>query len=172
MFGRRSDGTIAKNVDPMIRVTSAIMPHRYDAMVNYLLEVRCDEMDKFIEEESQKGNSFSYMDIAIAAIVRMYAMRPCLNRFVMNTRVYDRKGISVCLAVKKSLRDGADETVVKFEFDGTENIYQVKEKIDALVKQNKGEDKVNDTDKFAKILTLNLKVVDCHAVQAQLAMTN
>lgn len=152
MFGKRSDGKVAKDIDPILRMTSAIMPHRYDAMVNYLLEVRCDDMDKFIEEESLKGNTFSYMHILIAAIVRMYAERPALNRFTMNTRIYNRKGIFVAFTVKKALRDGADETTVKLEFDGTENIYQVKEKIDAEILKNKGNDKENSTDKTAKLL--------------------
>ena len=152
MFGRRSDGTVAKNIDPILRVTSAIMPHRYDAMVNYLLEVRCDDIDRFIEEERKKGIEFSYMEIAMAAIVRMYAERPALNRFTMNTRLYDRKGIYISFAVKKSLRDGADETTVKLGFDGTENIYEIKQKIDEAVKANKGNDKENSTDKMAKLL--------------------
>lgn len=152
MFGLRNDGKVAKDIDPMLRVTSVIMPHRYDAMVNYLLEVRTDDMDKFIAEESEKGNNFTYMHILIAAIVRMYAERPALNRFTMNTRIYNRKGISVCFTVKKSLRDGADETTIKLEFDGTENIYQIKEKMDAEIAKNKGNDKQNDTDKTAKLL--------------------
>lgn len=152
MFGKRSDGKVAKDIDPVLRITSVIMPHRYDAMVNYLLEVRCDDMDKFIAEESKKGNTFSYMHIVIASIVRMYAMRPWLNRFTMNTRIYDRKGIFVCFTIKKSLRDGADETVVKLEFDGTENIYEIKEKIDKEVLANKGNDKKNSTDKTANLL--------------------
>lgn len=152
MFGKRSDGKVAKNIDPMLRITSVIMPHRYDAMVNYLLEIRCDEMDKFIREELEKGNEFTYMHIVIAAIVRMYAERPALNRFTMNTRIYDRKGIFVAFTIKKSLRDGADETTIKLEFDGTENIYQIKEKIDAEIMKNKGNDKQNGTDKTAKLL--------------------
>lgn len=152
MFGKRSDGKVAKNIDPILRVTSVIMPHRYDAMVNYLLEIRCEEMDKFIKEEREKGNEFTYMHIVIAAIVRMYAERPALNRFTMNTRIYDRKGIFVAFTVKKSLRDGADETTIKLEFDGTENIYQIKEKIDAEILKNKGNDKQNSTDKTAKWL--------------------
>lgn len=152
MFGKRSDGKVAKNIDPILRITSVIMPHRYDAMVNYLLEIRCDEMDKFIREELEKGNEFTYMHIVIAAIVRMYAERPALNRFTMNTRIYDRKGIFVAFTIKKSLRDGADETTIKLEFDGTENIYQIKEKIDAEIVKNKGNDKQNGTDKTAKLL--------------------
>lgn len=153
MFGKRSDGELVKGGDPILRVTSAIMKYRYDAMVNYLLEVECDEIDKFIAKQlAENGISFSYMDIAIAAIVRMYAERPELNRFTMNTRIYDRKGIYISLTVKKSLRDGCDETTVKLHFDGTENIYQVKEKIDREIALNKGNDKTNSTDKTAKLL--------------------
>lgn len=154
MFGRRSDGVIAKNIDPILRVTSAIMPHRYDAMVQYLLEVRCDELDKFIAQESEKGNHFNYMHVAIATLVRMYAERPTLNRFVMNTRLYDRKGIHISFAVKKALKETADETTVKLEFDGTENLYQIKEKMNQAILSNKGADKENGTDKFAKCLLI------------------
>lgn len=152
MFGRRSDGKLVKGGDPMLRITSAIMKHRYDAMVNYLIEVDCESLDNFIVRERENGFHFSYMDIAMAAIVRMYAERPELNRFTMNTRIYDRNGIYICLTVKKSLREGADETTVKIGFDGSENIYQVKEKIDKAINANKGIDKVNSTDKTAKLL--------------------
>ena len=122
MFGRRSDGKLVKGGDPMLRITSAIMKHRYDAMVNYLIEIDCESLDNFIVRERENGFHFSYMDIAMAAIVRMYAERPELNRFTMNTRIYDRNGIYICLTVKKSLREGADETTVKIGFDGSENI--------------------------------------------------
>lgn len=152
MFGKRSDGVVAKNIDPMLRITSAMMPRRYDAMVNYLLEVRCDDIDNFIASEREKGNDFSYMDVLFAAIVRMYASRPDMNRFTMNTRIYKRNNISICFAVKKQLRDGADETVVKLEFDGTENIYQVRQKVHEAISVNKGAEKENKTDKFAKFL--------------------
>lgn len=152
MFGKRSDGTLVKGGDPMLRITSAIMKHRYDAMVNYLLEVDLESLDNFILKEREKGVYFTYMDVVMAAIVRVYAERPELNRFTMNTRIYDRKGISICFTVKKSLRENSDETTVKLEFDGTENIYEVKAKIDEAIKANKGSDKTNDTDKTAKML--------------------
>ncbi len=152
MFGRRCDGKLVKGGDPMLRITSAIMKHRYDAMVNYLMEIDCESLDKFIVKERENGINFTYMDIVMAAIVRMYAERPELNRFTMNTRIYDRKGISICLTVKKSLRENSDETTVKLEFDGSENIYQIKEIIDKNIKMNKGTDKTNSTDRTAKLL--------------------
>ena len=65
MFGRRSDGKQAKNIDPIMRITGTIMQHRYDAMINHLLEVDCAGIDKFIEEERGNGVSLSYMDVVI-----------------------------------------------------------------------------------------------------------
>ena len=68
------------------------------------------------------------MHIIIASIVRIFALRPQLNRFVMNGRLYKRNKIYVSFSVKKRLRDDAEETSIKLEFEGTENIFEVKEK--------------------------------------------
>ncbi len=152
MFGRRSDGKQAKNIDPIMRITGTIMQHRYDAMINHLLEVDCAGIDKFIEEERGNGVSLSYMDVVIAAIVRTLAERPQLNRFVMNTRVFDRKGIYISMTIKKTLRDGADEAVLKFKFDGSESIYDIKERIDNAVRENQKTDASNGTEKTARML--------------------
>ena len=92
MFKHRSDGIFEKTADPILGMTSHLMPRRYDAMVNSKLEVRCEAMDEYIKKTyEEKGIHFSYMEILIAAIVRMYAERPFLNRFVMNGRVFRRK---------------------------------------------------------------------------------
>ena len=135
MFSKRADGVVVKDGDPILKLTGHIMPHRYDAMVQFLLEARCEEMDKYIHMMSEKGIKFSYMHILMAAIVRMYAEKPQLNRFVMNGRLFQR-----------------DETTVKLKFTGEENIFEIKKMIDDAVLENKGDDKSNDTDGMAKLL--------------------
>lgn len=151
MFGHRSDGKKLKHVDPTLRMLTYIMPKRYDAMVNYKSSFRCEKMDEFIKEEQEKHNiKFSYMDIIIAGLVRMYAKRPKLNRFVMNGYLYARNKIRICFVVKKKLTDDGAETEVQLEFDGTESIYDIKQKIDEEVKKNTAIDEKNDTDKFIK----------------------
>ena len=84
MFRHRSDGKFAKDADPILGMTSHIMPHRYDAMVHFLHVQRCEPIDEYIREMSDKGIRYTYMDILIATLVRMYAERPKINRFVMN----------------------------------------------------------------------------------------
>ena len=152
MFNHRSDGVIVKDGDPILRITSHIMPHRYDAMVQFLLEARCEAMDEYIKQMSDQGTRLSYMHILIAALVRMYAERPQLNRFVMNGRIFQRKSIYISFAVKKQLTENAGETTVKLKFTGEENIFEIKKMIDDQILANKGADKSNDTDHMAKFL--------------------
>ena len=92
-------------------------------------EVLCDPIDKFIMEQREKDCSLTYMHVVIAAIVRLIALRPQLNRFVVNGRVFKRKNICVSYVVKKSLRDDVEETTVKLELTGKETIYEIKEMI-------------------------------------------
>src|SRR5574344_1969092 len=154
MFKHRSDGIFEKSADPIIGMTAHIMPRRYDAMVQFLLEARCEPMDKYIKTMGEERDiHFSYMEILIAAIVRMYAERPLINRFVMNGRVYRRNGIYISFTVKKQLTESAGETTVKMKFTGEENIFEIKKMVDEQILANKGDEKANDTDGAAKILT-------------------
>ena len=154
MFKHRSDGIFEKTADPILGMTAHIMPHRYDAMVNFLLEARCEAMDEYIKKTyEKKGIHFSYMEILIAAIVRMYAEKPFLNRFVMNGRVYRRDAIYISFTVKKQLTEDSPETTVKLKFTGEENIFEIKKKVDDIIMQNKGTSAENDTDNTAKILS-------------------
>ena len=154
MFKKRSDGVFEKAADPILGMTAHIMPHRYDAMVNFLLVARCEELDAYIKKvQEERGIHLSYMEVLIAAIVRMYAEKPMLNRFVMNGRVFRRDAIYISFAVKKQLTEKADETTVKMRFTGEEDIWTIKKMIDEKILENKGTSANNDTDDMAKILT-------------------
>ncbi|MGD9964629.1 MAG: 2-oxoglutarate dehydrogenase [Candidatus Izemoplasmatales bacterium] len=153
MFGLRSDGKKVKNIDPFMRIVPHIMFERSDAMVMQLQEIDCQNMDNYIlDKRKTEGLRLSYMDIVMAAFVRVIALRPKLNRFVVNGRIFKRNNIQISLAVKKRLTDEAEETTVKMTFDGTESIKDVMEIIHNTVKENKG-DISNGTDKIAKTLT-------------------
>ena len=152
---KRKDGVKLKHCDPILRMTSYIMPYRYDSQVFSKAKINCENIDKFIREESKKGNKFTYMHIVIAGLVRMYANRPKMNRFIINRRIYSRNGISICFAMKKTLKEDAPETTLKLEFTGKESIYEVKNKIDNAILENSKVDDSNETDKLAnKLLKL------------------
>ncbi len=154
MFGLRSDGKKIKTIDPLMKMTPHIMPERNDAQVMALYEIDCKGMDEYIFEKRHNGNiRFTYMDILIASMTRVLALRPRLNRFIMNSRIYKRNNIQISVAVKKALKDSADETTIKLTFTGKENIFEVKEIIDREVQANTKQSAYNETDKTAKMLT-------------------
>lgn len=152
MFGRRKDGRKIKTIDPIMRMTAHIMPTRNDAMVNSLVSIDCKPLDDFINKRLDEGQKYSYMDIVVCALVRMYAERPAMNRFAMDGLIYARNKIQICFVVKKSLKDGADETTVKLTFTGKESLLDVHNMIQEIVLANKGDEASNDTDGLAKAL--------------------
>lgn len=154
MFGFRRDGKRIKTIDPIMKLTPHIMPERNDAMVMTMYEIDCSYLDDFIFKQRRQNNvRFNYMNIIIASFVRTLAVRPKVNRFIMNGRVYKRNEIQISFVVKKGLVDSAEESTIKLTFDGTENIYEIKDVIDHAIEINTKKTSSNDTYAIAKVLT-------------------
>lgn len=154
MFGFRSDGKKIKRIDPFMKIVPHIMFNRNDALVAKFEDIDCSKLDSYILNKRREENvKLDYMDIIIAAFVRVYSLRPKLNRFVVNGRLYKRNNIQLCLTMKKRLVDSAEETVIKLTFDGTESIYDVIEQVHKTVKENSGVQKRNTVDKLAELFT-------------------
>lgn len=151
MFGRRSDGTPVKGMGIIEKAGPHFMIARNDATNLATNPVRCENLDKWIAKKREEGKSYSYMDVVIASIVRLLAVRPMLNRFVMRGKVFDRKGIFISMTVKKSLRDESPDTVIKVGFTGKETIDEVKEKFNAEI--NKAFAEETKTEKEGKSFT-------------------
>ncbi len=149
---KRSDGVLLKSLDPFVKIIPYIMEKRSDAQ-NFSKHVLCvDPIDEYLAEKRKQGHKFSYLHFFLAAYVRVIHERPQLNRFIMNSRIYQRNKICVSMAIKHSLRSDAEETTVKFEFTGRENIFEVAEIIDGVIAKARAEKDNSDTDKLAEIL--------------------
>ena len=154
MFWHRSDGKKVKNVAPIFRVIPFIMMQRNDSQVYFKQDIPIKKMDEYIDKKAAEGIKISYMNIIYAAIVRIIHERPHLNWFVMNGTLYEINKIYVSLAIKKSLSDEGQETVTKIEYDGTENIFEIKDKLEKAIEKNKDTATVNNTDKAIKFFNL------------------
>lgn len=149
---KRSDGVLIKSLDPFVEIIPYIMEKRSDAQ-NFSKHIfPADSIDSYILEKEQGGFKFSYLHIFIAAYVRMISQRPHLNRFIMNSRIYQRNNICVSMAIKHTLRDDGQETTVKFEFTGDESIFEVAEIIDKVIAETIKEKSNTDTDRLVAIV--------------------
>lgn len=153
MFGHRTDGKRLKNLPPFFKVIPNVMLERADSQVFFKQDIVLKYLDEYIDKKAEEGIRLSYMHIIYAALVRIIAERPHLNRFAMNGNLYARDGIYVSLAIKKILSDEGQETTTKLKFDGTEDIFEVKRRLDEIIEQNKNIENSNDTDILAKTLS-------------------
>lgn len=154
MFGKRPDGRRIKNVDPMQLITTFLMKKRYDSMTMYEDTFNVEVWDRYIKEKAQQGIKIGYMHIFIAGIVRMLALKPRLNRFVMNGKIYARPKIWVSFTIHPELHVDCPDTTIKLCFEGTESILEITEKInEAIRKETVFRKEENDTDKMARFFT-------------------
>ncbi len=154
MFGYRVDGRKVKNVPPFFKIIPQVMRTRSDSQVYYTYDIPITEIDNYIAKKAEENIKISYMDVVYAALVRLMAQRPKLNRFVMNGRTYARNEILISLAIKKNLTDEGTETTIKLPFKGNENIFEIKEKLENVISENKNISKDNETDITAKALAV------------------
>ncbi|MBO4466459.1 MAG: hypothetical protein J5748_07300 [Bacteroidales bacterium] len=153
MFGFRPDGKKAKDLDPIQRIMPHIMRHRHDSQNMTQYDCPCEPIDDFIRAEAEKGEKYTYMHVVIASIVRLIALFPRTNRFIMNGRIYNRNCIQISFVVKKGLSAEAPDTTVKLDFTGHESISQIRDMIDEAIQKNSHMDANNGTDKLARLIT-------------------
>lgn len=153
MFGKRPDGRVIRNLEPMQQIMPYIMKTRVDSMNMYEDTFECGPIDDYIKEKAAEGLQLTYMHVIIAAIVRLIALRPQLNRFIMNGRIYARPKIWVSFVVHPTLRDGSTGTTIKLCFEGTETIQEVAEIVTAAVqKETTKRVSENGIDKLLRVL--------------------
>jgi len=150
----RPDGRRIRNVDPMQLITCFLMKKRYDSMNFYEDSINCEAWDKYIKEKAEQGIKIGYMQIFIAGVIRMLALKPRLNRFVMNGKLYARPKIWVSFTIHPELHIDSPDTTIKLAFDGTESILEITEKInEAIRKETVLREGENSADKMARVLT-------------------
>ena len=129
-------------MDPIMRITHYIMPMRCDAQVFLKHRVDMDVLFDYVRRQKlEKGESISYMQIIIAAYVRAISQNPTVNRFIMNRQLFARNNCSAAFTLLKDPKDiDKGEAVVKIKFDLTDTIYDVRDRINAGVAANRGEE--------------------------------
>ncbi len=145
----RYDGRLLKSIGPFMKLIPYVMTRRSDAQIFSRQLVMTEPIDDYIKEKREQGVELTYLHVFIAIFVRLIALRPQLNRFVINGRLYARNRIWISLTVKRSLHDEGEETSVKFTFSGKENIFEVAAIVDRVLDESLSEGARNSGDRIA-----------------------
>lgn len=149
---RRRDGIRVKDADPMYTIVPYIMNKRYDAMNMITLDIPVAPIKNYIRTKRQENKYVSHLGLVITAYLRTTAQFPLLNRFIVNKKIYDRKDFDVAMVVLKEGDGDMEGTMSKIRLDFNDNIFQVQEKIDEYIAENRQEKTKNSTDNLIKKL--------------------
>lgn len=150
MFGRRPDGKRTANIEPIVRITPYLMPMRCDAQVFLQHRLDYEHLARYIAEQNQKGERVTFMQIIVASYVRSVAEHPEINRYILNKQFFSRTNCTVSFNILKDPNDAeAGETAVKIKFDLTDTLYDVRDRMNAVINVNRGVGTQNFVDKLA-----------------------
>ncbi len=145
MFGRRPDGRRLKGVDPIVQITPYLMPMRCDAQVFLEHKLDYEMLSRYIAKKGMEGQKVTFMQIVIAAYVRGVSQHPEINRFIKNKQYFARNNLSVSFTILKDSQDhDSPESTVRIEFDPTDTIFDVRDRMIAAIEANRGESAEGD----------------------------
>ena len=149
----RPDGTRVRNTSAIVSAIPYIMPRRYDAQ-NYITEyAEMEPLRRFIHDKRREGVRISYMALILAAYFKAYQENPKINRFIMNSKIYQRNHFCVSFVILKTRADGTpDETSVKVFFEDGDDVISINRKIEDAVALNQRREHNNKTDRFANFM--------------------
>ncbi len=141
-WGDRSDAVWLKDIPSMNRIMPGIMPNRADneAFVSFDLDYR--PLERYLEKknEGRTQDKYTFFHVISAAVGKAFVLRPCMNRFVCNHKVYQKNEISIAFTVKKEFNDKAEEALAFFTYDEKETIESYHKKIMDVIHQTKRTD--------------------------------
>jgi len=155
MFGRRPDGRRLKGVDPVVQITPYVMPMRCDAQVFLEHKLDYEMLSRYIARKAVEGEKVTFMQIIVAAYVRGVSQHPEINRFIKNKQFFSRNNLSVAFTLlKDSQNHDSPETVTRIEFDPTDTLFDVRDRMIAAVEaaRGEGEETVGFIDKLLKVV--------------------
>ena len=117
--GERPDAWLATDVPDMNLIMPHIMPGRTanEAYINVNVDLR--PLDAYLARlnEGRTEDKYTYFHIVSAAIGKTFILRPKMNRFISNNRLYQRKKVSIAFVVKKKFEDSSEEGLAFLHYE-------------------------------------------------------
>ena len=147
----RTDGKRVRKADPMYTVVPHIMASRNDAMNMITVDVPVQPIQDYINTKRKEGVRLSHMSVIMAAYLRTAYEYPLLNNFIVNKKIYKHKEFKVAMVVLKNLAT-QEETMSKVQFELDDTIFDVNQKMNDYVEDNRKTSTKNNTDKMIRFL--------------------
>jgi len=154
-WGDRKDGTWLKDLPPLNRIMPRIMPNRADNEAYINIDIDLRPLDRYLEKKNgeKTEDRYTYFHLISAAIGKAFVLRPRMNRFICNNKVYQRKNVTVAFVVKKKFDDHSEEGLAFLEYDPSETLDSYHEKIMKVIHQTRKEGASDTSSNAMEIIT-------------------
>lgn len=138
-WGDRKDGVWLKDIPSMNRLMPGLMPNRTDNEAHISVDIDLAPINAYLAKrnEGRTEDKYTFFHIVSAAIGKAFILRPKMNRFIVGSKMYQRKDVSVAFTVKKRFDDHAEEALAFFTYDPKETLESYHEKIMKIIHATK-----------------------------------
>ncbi len=146
---RRNDATFVTNLIPYKRILPYVMPKRVDSLVYHKFDIDLTRTLQFIKElnkRDDKDHQYRVFEFFLSAVMRTIALRPQLNRFIMNYDCWQRNEYSLNFVVKEDYTDEAPEHSAILYFEPTMTFPEMATIINKTIEDSRKGGQDNDTD--------------------------
>ena len=162
-WGDRSDAVWLKDLPSMNRIMPCIMPNRADNEAYISVDIDYKPLEAYLAKKNEglTEDKYTFFHVIACAIGKAFVLRPKMNRFVCNNRVYQRNDITVAFTVKKKFNDKAEEALALFRIGEKETMDSFHEKIMKVIHVTKSDtEKDTSTDAMDIIAKLPQWVIN------------
>ena len=130
-WGDRKDGIWLKDIPAMNRIMPSLLPNRADNEAHISVDIDARPLNAYLEKlnEGRTADKYTFFHLISAAIGKAFVLRPKMNRFVVCSKMFQRKNVTVAFTVKKQFNDHAEEALAFFEYDPKETLSTYHDKI-------------------------------------------
>ena len=138
-WGDRKDGVWLKDIPAMNRIMPPLMPNRADNEAHISVDIDARPLTAYLEKlnAGRTEDKYTFFHLISAAIGKAFILRPKMNRFICNNKMYQRKDVTVAFTVKKRFDDHSEEALAFFAYDPKDTIFTYHEKIMKVIHQTK-----------------------------------
>jgi len=158
-FGDRKDGKLLRDVDSMHVIMPLIYPNRCDneAFINVTIDL--EKAQKFLEKKNVEGIEYRYnlFQLVVTAFLKALILRPYMNRFIANNRIYQRNNVTAAFTVKKIFSDNGGEALARIYAKETDTLDSIHNEIFRQVSFCRSDSKDNSSASMDVVKKLPFK---------------
>lgn len=118
--GDRRDARLLRDIDSMHFFTPYLFPGRTSNEAFISEQIELSAINAYLADKNADDPEHPYtlFQVIIMAMVKTCTLRPKMNRFIKNNRMYQRDAMTAAFVMKKEFSDEAREGLAFLSFDG------------------------------------------------------